>query len=102
MSAAVRSVSITAAPDSRKKSCSPIAVAASGHLSLGRRRRQAIGWPDRYTLCQRNTQIAEQQGKHHPVTHGDDEFDLLSRVGDVFHHLGPGGIRNRSAVETLV
>jgi molybdate transport system regulatory protein len=51
--------------------------------------------PDHQTLSQRNAQVSEQQGKHHPVAHGDDEFDLLSGLGDMFRHLGPGGKAGR-------
>src|SRR5216683_4405035 len=61
---------------------------------FGRRGRQAIGRPDRDSLRQWNTQVSKQQGKHHPVAHGDDEFHLLPGLGDVFRHLGPDRIRD--------
>ena len=85
-----------------RKSRRPFRSRCVDRLSLRRRGRQTIGRPDHQTLRQRNAQVSEQQGKHHPVAHGDDEFNLLSGLGDMFRHLGPGGIRNGFAGEACV
>jgi len=31
-------------------------------------------------------QVAKQKGEHDPIAHGDDKFDLLSRVGDMLYY----------------
>src|SRR6185437_560207 len=63
--------------------------------AIRRRRRETVGRPYRHALAERDAQVAKQHRERQPIAHGDDKFDLLARVGDVFRDLGPDGVRDR-------